>query len=1045
MRYTRRKSIVSALAIIAIVLSGCGSGNNEESPPGLTTVTGSGLLGIISGGIVTALTPNDRAVLAESVTQVDGTFDLDISLSHEGPILIEITPASDGSSTFLCDFPGGCPDPDNPGVLISFGSNVPFDLTLSAATTDSIRANEVSVNPITTAVVARAVELGGITDVNLRQANSEMSEQLSLLLGEDFPTDISAVPNINLVAPQAITSHSFVNAGVLLASLNSGLIALINDDETLEDVILDLANGFAPDGKLGANSDFNSDELGSTELLFAAEQTISGAIATQSTIVQTLEEIVPLLNLSETTKTLKMKRNEIVAIPPTISGAPEAIALEDASYSFTPIVTDEDDSYFSFSVTNLPTWASFNNLDGTISGVPVNGNAGDTDQTSISVSDGFSNTTLGPFTITVENTNDAPIIAGTPLTNIAESANYRFTPSASDEDVGSALNYSISPAMLPDWLTFNSQTGELSGMPQDADVGSIPDIIISVSDGEVDTSLAPFSITVTNIPPSISGVPNPALEDSAFMFTPITVGGNNFSVKNLPDWATFDLNMGSISGTPVNANVGVYSNIDISLSDLHETVVLSDLSIEVVNTNDAPQITGTPPTSVKEDAVYSFTPLATDVDAEDTLTYKIVSKPEWATFSMSTGTLTGTPGNDDVAVYSDIVVSVVDAAKDIAQIDAFSIEVTNTNDAPTIAGVPAPEVLEDSLYRFTPLAEDVDIPYGDEISLTLTLDQAKPDWLSFDGITGALSGGPSDTDVGVLTNLVVTVTDGEETTSLPAFDLTITNIPPTISGTLENATEDVAYSFTPTASGGDSFVATNLPAWASINPATGEVTGTPLNDDVGTTSNISIELSDANETVTLTNLSLGVINTNDAPTLEGAPPDFAFVGTPYNFILVADDVDVGDALLFTDNLPLWATLDATNPYLPRITGTPAITDLGTSTILVTADDLKVASATEFEFILEVANGTIVKLTWDNPTHYQDGSPLPTSELFGYEMTYTKDEELPVTEPITTGAGGSTTYTSPLLELGSYTFTVRVFDSNSDLSQASDELLAIFNN
>ncbi len=51
----------------------------------------------------------------------------------------------------------------------------------------------------------------------------------------------------------------------------------------------------------------------------------------------------------------------------------------------------------------------------------------------------------------------------------------------------------------------------------------------------------------------------------------------------------------------------------------------------------------------------------------------------------------------------------------------------------------------------------------------------------------------------------------------------------------------------------------------------------------------------------------------------------------------------------------------------------------------------------------------------------------------------------MTEPITTGAGGSTTYTSPLLELGSYTFTVKVFDSNSDLSQASVELLAILNN
>ena len=86
MRYTGRRSIVIALAIMSIALNGCGSGNNEELPPRLTSasVSGSGLLGIISGGIVTAFTPNDRVVLAESVTQVDGTFDLDISLLHKG-------------------------------------------------------------------------------------------------------------------------------------------------------------------------------------------------------------------------------------------------------------------------------------------------------------------------------------------------------------------------------------------------------------------------------------------------------------------------------------------------------------------------------------------------------------------------------------------------------------------------------------------------------------------------------------------------------------------------------------------------------------------------------------------------------------------------------------------------------------------------------------------------------------------------------------------------------------------------------------------------
>ena len=311
-----------------------------------------------------------------------------------------------------------------------------------------------------------------------------------------------------------------------------------------------------------------------------------------------------------------------------------------------------------------------------------------------------------------------------------------------------------------------------------------------------------------------------------------------------------------------------------------------------------------------------------------------------------------------MAVYSDIVISVFDTANDIAQIDAFSIEVTNTNDAPTIAGVPPTEVLEDSLYSFIPLAKDVDIAYGDEISLTLTLDQAKPDWLSFDGITGALSGSPTDTDVGVLTNLVVTVTDGEETTSLPAFDLTITNIPPTISGSLQDATEDVAYSSTLTASGGNSFVATNLPTWASINPATGEITGTPLNDDVGTTTNISVELSDANETVTLSDLSLAVFNINDIPTLSGIPPNFAFVDTPYSFPISAEDVDVGSFINFTDNLPSWATLDVTDPTKPTVMGTPTTSDIAVTEVIVTASDSIEPTPTELSFTLEV-------LQWSN--------------------------------------------------------------------------------
>jgi hypothetical protein len=307
-----------------------------------------------------------------------------------------------------------------------------------------------------------------------------------------------------------------------------------------------------------------------------------------------------------------------------------------------------------------------------------------------------------------------------------------------------------------------------------------------------------------------------------------------------------------------------------------------------------------------------------------------------------------------------------------------------------------------------------------------------------------LSGSPNDADVGVLTNLVVTVTDGEETNSLPAFDLTITNIPPTISGTLKDATEDVAYSFTPTASGGNSFVARNLPAWASINPTTGEITGTPLNEDVGNTATFSLELSDANETVTLPNLSFAVVNINDIPTLSGIPPNFAFVDTPYSFPISAEDVDVGSFIIFTDNLPSWATLDVTDPTKPTVMGTPTTSDIAVTEITVTASDSIAPTPTELSFSLEVLQGQVVYLAWDNPVENTDGSPLSLSSLYGYEVLYALTGEPITTDRVVAGSGGATIWASPKLVLGTYTFSVKVFNEAGQDSSESASLGTILN-
>uniref|UniRef100_UPI001303C4A8 putative Ig domain-containing protein n=1 Tax=Pseudoalteromonas haloplanktis TaxID=228 RepID=UPI001303C4A8 len=81
----------------------------------------------------------------------------------------------------------------------------------------------------------------------------------------------------------------------------------------------------------------------------------------------------------------------------------------------------------------------------------------------------------------------------------------------------------------------------------------------------------------------------------------------------------------------------------------------------VVNVNDAPTIGGVPALNVDQDAPYSFTPTANDIDG-DSLTFSISNKPSWASFDSSTGQLSGPPRNDDVGVNNNIIISVSDGA-----------------------------------------------------------------------------------------------------------------------------------------------------------------------------------------------------------------------------------------------------------------------------------------------------------------------------------------------------------------------------------------------
>ncbi len=278
--------------------------------------------------------------------------------------------------------------------------------------------------------------------------------------------------------------------------------------------------------------------------------------------------------------------------------------------------------------------------------------------------------------------------------------------------------------------------------------------------------------------PTISGTPKTSVTvGNTYSFQPTVSDSDTpksklrFYVTNKPYWASFSTSTGRLSGKPTKA--GYWGNIKITVGDGSVYRSLKVFSITAKNSssssNKAPTISGTPSTSASVGYAYSFSPSGKDANG-DKLTYSISNKPAWAAFSSSTGRLSGTPGSSHVKTYSNVVIRVSDG-KASASLRAFSITVragsSTSNKAPTISGTPAKSIAVGSAYSFTPNASDAN---GDKLTFSIS---NKPSWAAFSTSTGRLSGTPTSAQVGTYSSIVIRVSDGKVTASLPSFSIAV--------------------------------------------------------------------------------------------------------------------------------------------------------------------------------------------------------------------------------------------------------------------------------
>jgi len=205
---------------------------------------------------------------------------------------------------------------------------------------------------------------------------------------------------------------------------------------------------------------------------------------------------------------------------------------------------------------------------------------------------------------------DRITLSGSPPGSVSAGQAYSFTPSASDSQ-GRTVAFTITN--MPSWATFSTLSGQLSGTPSAASVGTYPNILITASDGRTSTALPAFTVQVlaspgSSPPPTISGVPPTTdVAGNPYSFQPSASGPSGatlaFSVQNKPGWASFSIATGQLWGTPAATNTGTYAGIVISVSDGAASAALPAFAITVNGQQTTP---GT--------AVLSWTPPTTNTD-----------------------------------------------------------------------------------------------------------------------------------------------------------------------------------------------------------------------------------------------------------------------------------------------------------------------------------------------------------------------------------------------------------------------------------------------
>ena len=170
---------------------------------------------------------------------------------------------------------------------------------------------------------------------------------------------------------------------------------------------------------------------------------------------------------------------------------------EGSLLNFTVVATDDDHDTLTYSVTNLPSGATFDTSTGAFSWMPGYDAAGEYTVT-FGVTDGHGGSASETIVITANDTNRPPALDPIGDHTVAAGSGLSFTVSATDPD-GDTVTYAA--LSLPSGATFNTTTGAFSWTPAVPQIG-VYGVTFSANDGNGGSTSEAIAINVTTVSPT---------------------------------------------------------------------------------------------------------------------------------------------------------------------------------------------------------------------------------------------------------------------------------------------------------------------------------------------------------------------------------------------------------------------------------------------------------------------------------------------------------------------------------------------------------------